>query len=61
MKPITKEWLDRAEEDLDVAGEIISKEHLTNMVAFHSQQAVEKTFKSIIEESEIEILEKAVE
>ncbi|MBN2246619.1 MAG: HEPN domain-containing protein [Candidatus Aminicenantes bacterium] len=61
MKPITKEWLDRAEEDLDVAGEIISKEHLTNMVAFHSQQAVEKTFKSIIEESEIEILEKTVE
>jgi HEPN domain-containing protein len=53
MKPITEEWLDRAKEDLDVALEIISREHLTNMVAFHSQQAVEKTLKGIIEEFEI--------
>jgi len=53
MNPITEEWFDRAKEDLDVALEIISKEHLTNMVAFHSQQAVEKTLKGIIEEFEI--------
>ena len=53
MKPITKEWLNRAREDLDVALEIISREHLTNMVAFHSQQAVEKALKGIIEEFEI--------
>ena len=53
MKLITREWLERAREDLDVAIEIISKEHLTNMVAFHSQQAVEKTLKGIIEEFEI--------
>ena len=53
MKPITEEWLDRASEDLDVALEIISREHLTNMVAFHSQQAVEKALKGIIEEFEI--------
>jgi HEPN domain-containing protein len=53
MNPITEEWFDRAKEDLDVALEIISKEHLTNMVAFHSQQAVEKTLKGIIEEYEI--------
>jgi HEPN domain-containing protein len=53
MKPITEEWLDRAKEDLDVALEIISREHLTNMVTFHSQQAVEKTLKGIIEEFEI--------
>jgi HEPN domain-containing protein len=33
--------------------EIISREHLTNMVTFHSQQAVEKTLKGIIEEFEI--------
>jgi HEPN domain-containing protein len=51
MKPITEEWLDRAREDLDVALEIISREHLTNMVAFHSQQAVEKVLKGIIEET----------
>jgi HEPN domain-containing protein len=53
MKPITKEWLARAKEDLDVVVEIIAKEHLTNMVAFHSQQAVEKTLKGIVEEFEI--------
>ena len=53
MKPIAEEWLDRAREDLDVALEIISREHLTNMVAFRSQQAVEKTLKGIIEEFEI--------
>ena len=56
MKLITKEWLDKAGEDLDVALEIISKEHLTNMVAFHAQQAVEKIFKGIIEEFEIGFL-----
>ncbi len=48
MKPITEEWLEKAREDLDVALEIISKEHLTSMVAFHSQQAVEKTMKGVI-------------
>ena len=53
MKLITEEWLDRAKEDLDVAAEIIAREHLTNMVAFHSQQAVEKTLKGIVEEFEI--------
>jgi len=53
MKQVTKAWLDRAQDDLDVAEEIIEIDHLTNMVAFHSQQAVEKIFKSIIEEFEI--------
>lgn len=53
MKAITREWLERAKEDLDVVTEIISREDLTNMVAFHSQQAVEKTMKGIIEEFEI--------
>lgn len=53
MKLISEEWLKKAQEDLDVVEEIISKEHLTNMVAFHSQQAVEKALKAIIEEFEI--------
>ena len=53
MKLITKEWLRRGRDDLDVAKEIIDREHLTNMVAFHSQQAVEKSLKAIIEEFEI--------
>lgn len=53
MKLITKEWLNRAKDDLDVVEEIFDNENLTNMVAFHSQQAVEKLFKSIVEEFEI--------
>jgi HEPN domain-containing protein len=53
MKPITEVWLEKAREDLDVVPEIISREHLSGMVAFHSQQAVEKTMKGIIEEFEI--------
>lgn len=53
MKPVTKEWLNRAKEDLDAALAIIPNEHLTNIVAFHSQQTVEKSFKGIIEEFEI--------
>ena len=53
MKLITEEWLKRARDELDVAMEIIVREHLTNMVAFHSQQAVEKSLKAIVEEFEI--------
>jgi HEPN domain-containing protein len=53
MKAITEVWLEKAREDLDVVLEIISREHLSGMVAFHSQQAVEKTMKGIIEEFEI--------
>ena len=56
MKPITEEWLSKANEDLDVGREIIGKEHLTNMVAFHSQQAVEKTLKAVIEECDAPFL-----
>jgi HEPN domain-containing protein len=38
---------------LDASLAIIPNEHLTNIVAFHSQQAVEKSLKGIIEEFEI--------
>lgn len=50
MKLITKEWLDRAKDDLDAIEELLKRKHLTNIVAFHAQQAVEKTLKAVIEE-----------
>ncbi len=50
MKPITQEWLNRARDDLDVVEEIIDIAHLTNIAAFHCQQAIEKSFKAILEE-----------
>jgi len=53
MKLITKEWLNRASDDLAVIEEIIANENLTNMSAFHAQQAVEKVLKAVVEEYEI--------
>jgi HEPN domain-containing protein len=53
MKQITKAWLDRALDDLDSIEQLLKKEHLTNVVAFHAQQAVEKSLKAVIEELEI--------
>ncbi len=41
MKPITEVWLEKASEDLDVALEIISKDHLTSMVAL--EQSAEES------------------
>ena len=43
MKAITREWLARAEDDLAAARLLLAQEDLTNVVAFHAQQAVEKT------------------
>lgn len=53
MKQITKAWLDSAKDDLDAIEQLLEKEHLTNVVSFHAQQAVEKSLKAVIEELEI--------
>ena len=42
------EWLKSANDDLDSINYLIQAEHLTNIVAFHSQQAIEKSFKAIL-------------
>jgi HEPN domain-containing protein len=52
MKKQTEYWLDTAGDDLILIEEIIDNEHLTNMVAFHSQQAIEKSIKAVLEEKE---------
>ncbi len=39
-----------ARDDLDVVEEIIDIAHLTNISAFHCQQAIEKSFKALLEE-----------
>ena len=53
MKKLTEEWLKAAEDDLRVIERIRQDEHLTHMVAFHAQQAVEKSLKAAIEEYEL--------
>jgi len=53
MKEITGEWLKSAESDLILISKIIQEENLSHLAAFHAQQAIEKSFKAIIEEFEI--------
>jgi HEPN domain-containing protein len=55
MKAISKEWLKASIDDMLIIEQIINIEHLTHMVAFHSQQAIEKSLKALIEEHEIDI------
>jgi len=50
MKAITREWLARAADDLAAARLLLTQADLTNVVAFHAQQAVEKVLKAAIEE-----------
>ena len=49
MSQISQQWLESAQADLFVIDEIISKDYLTHMVAFHCQQSVEKSLKSLLE------------
>lgn len=50
MKLTTKEWLSAAEDDLISAKKLVDEIRLTNIVAFHCQQCIEKGFKALIEE-----------
>ena len=53
MKATTAEWLARAADDLKAAEVLIAQPELTNIVAFHAQQAVEKALKAAIEEQDL--------
>jgi HEPN domain-containing protein len=55
MKKATSEWLRFSEIDLNTAGELINNENLTPSIAFHSQQCIEKAFKAVLCEKNIEI------
>jgi HEPN domain-containing protein len=53
MKQLTREWLKAAGDDLIAIESLINNPILTNIVAFHSQQAIEKSLKAVIEEFDI--------
>ena len=55
MKASTQQWLEYAKADLINCERILDDEFLTAIVAFHSQQAVEKSFKALIEEKDLTI------
>jgi HEPN domain-containing protein len=42
MKQTTKDWLTAAEDDLLAAKKLLGEDRLTNVVAFHCQQSIEK-------------------
>jgi HEPN domain-containing protein len=50
MKRVTEAWLIKAAEDLDAIRTLQSNPHLTNVIAFHAQQCVEKCLKAVAEE-----------
>ena len=45
---LSKEWVKAAFYDLENIRYILKAEHLTHIVALHSQQAIEKLFKALI-------------
>jgi len=46
---MAKEWLKASDYDLEVIREILENKYLTHMSAFHAQQSLEKSLKSILE------------
>ncbi|MBA7714462.1 hypothetical protein ES703_123486 [subsurface metagenome] len=56
MKEITKDWIKSAIDDLKIIRKIIDDETLTHQIAFHAQQAIEKSLKAIVEEYEIDFM-----
>jgi HEPN domain-containing protein len=50
MKPASRQWLESAEMDLGSIEQILPREDLTPVAAFHAQQCVEKCFKAVLEE-----------
>ena len=55
MKANTQEWLNFAKADLVGCERMLDNEFLSSIVAFHSQQAVEKCFKAVIEEMNLAV------
>ena len=55
MKTTTIQWLDFAKTDLRSCENNLIDEFVTNIVAFHAQQAVEKAFKALLSEKGIPV------
>lgn len=55
MKPLTHDWVKKAEEDFLVASQIMrrKKQRAFNAACFHCQQSVEKYFKARLYEAEV--------
>jgi HEPN domain-containing protein len=49
------EWLKAAKDDLVLIEKIIDEPTLTHLTAFHSQQAVEKSLKALLEYKQYDV------
>lgn len=49
------EWLKAARDDLILLTNILNNENITHLIAFHSQQAVEKSIKAYLEYQNLEV------
>ncbi len=56
MKKQVEEWIRYAKIDLLSAEKLLEDEFLTQSVAFHAHQAIEKSLKAILEHQNIKIL-----
>ena len=54
MKYLTSEWLSAADKDIKAASRLLNDEALTSVVTFHCQQAIEKLFKAILVDRDLE-------
>lgn len=55
MNNIWTEWLNAARDDLLAVEELLDNELLTHIVAFHSQQAIEKSLKAVMEFNMVDV------
>jgi HEPN domain-containing protein len=55
MKPLTREWVEKAEGDFQVATQIMRRKHqrIYDAACFHCQQAIEKYFKARLVEADL--------
>jgi len=56
MKGMTSDWLLSADSDLLIIKKILDEVSLTHQLAFHAQQAIEKSFKAVIEEYNLDFI-----
>lgn len=56
MKQSTEMWLKAADDDLMANQSILHRGELTNIIAFHAQQTIEKSLKAVLEEFDIIII-----
>ena len=56
MKPVTQKWVEKAEEDWEVALALGSPQsHAYNAICFHAQQCVEKYLKGQLQEESVTV------